>query len=76
MRGGANTGSIFDYQQDRASWSDSDGIPRDPDWRPLESNEAALPTGAVGVVDYTLDFYAGSEPYYWRRKKSAEQAAS
>lgn len=43
---------------------------------PSVTHEAALPTGEVGIVDYTLDYYADGEPYYWRKKNSAEQAAS
>lgn len=66
MRGGANGGSIFDYQQESVSWNLPCDLPRDPDWRLLEPNEAALPNGENGIVDYTLDYYSGRQPYYWR----------
>lgn len=65
MRGGANGGSIFDYQSERTTW-DVSGEARDPDWRPLDEDEAPLPSRETGAVDYTLDYYHGREPYYWR----------
>lgn len=66
MRGGANSGSIFDYQQESESWIIPCGLRRDPNWRLLEPNEAALPNGENGIADHTLDYYSGREPYYWR----------
>lgn len=66
MRGGANSGSIFDHQQESPSWNHPNNLPRDPDWRLLKPNEAALPNGEIGSVDYTLDHYLGKSPYYWR----------
>ena len=70
MRGGANGGSIFDYQQGSDSWSIDESIARDPAWRPLRSDEAPLPTGEVGSDDYRLDYYGGGDPYYWRNQTS------
>jgi hypothetical protein len=70
MRGGANSGSIFDYQRDSDTWRMDESIARDPDWRPLRLDEAPLPSGEVGAIDYKLDFYGDSEPYYWRNKTS------
>jgi hypothetical protein len=67
MRGGANGGSIFDYQQRRADWRAPGDAARDPDWRPLSRDEAALPSGQEGEVDYRLEYYHGADPYYWRR---------
>src|SRR5687767_420688 len=32
MRGGANTGSIFDYQQESNTWRITEADVRDPDW--------------------------------------------
>ena len=75
MRGGANTGSIFDYQQERNTWRITEADVRDPDWRPLHQDEAALASGETGSIDYTLDYYSDKEPYYWRNNKEAEQAA-
>jgi hypothetical protein len=75
MRGGANTGSIYDYQQEETmvKWAevekDEDGndvLERDPTWRPMRSDEAQLPDNEVGATDYELDYYHGEEPYYWR----------
>lgn len=66
MRGGANSGSIFDYQQESASWNLPCNLPRDSNWRRLEPNEAALASGENGSVDHTLDHYLGKPPYYWR----------
>ena len=74
MRGGANGGSIFDYQQEEqmAKWvieKNEDGhdvLERDPDWRPMRPDEAQLPDDEVGDTDYKLDYYHGEEPYYWR----------
>ena len=70
MRGGANSGSIFDYQRDSDTWRMDESIARDPDWRPLRLDEAPLPSGEVGAIDYKLDFYGDSEPYYWRNNTS------
>ena len=47
-------------------------ISREPDWRPLASNEALLPSGEIGSLDYTLDYYGDKEPYYWRYNEEAE----
>ena len=65
MRGGANGGSIFDYQKEQATWDVSEET-RDSDWRPLGEEEAPLPSREAGTVDYSLDYYHGGEPYYWR----------
>ena len=73
MRGGANTGSIFDYQQQSDTWNITEGDVRDPDWRPMHSDEAALESGEIGSIDYTLDYYGDKEHYYWRYNKEAEQ---
>ena len=67
MRRGANTRSIFDYQQEREGWKITNSDVRDPAWRPMFPDEAALDSGETGSVDYTLDYYRGGEPYYWRR---------
>jgi len=66
MRGGANSDSIFDYQQSSKQWQPNPHLKRDPDWRLLEENEALLPSGEVGAVDYDLDYYGERPPYYWR----------
>ena len=65
MRGGANGGSIFDYQQELGN-VECIGIARDPGWRPLRHDEASLPNRELGKVDYSLDFYGEKAPYYWR----------
>ena len=66
MRGGANGGSIFDYQKDHSDWVTPDQFQRDPGWRPLASTEAVLPSGQEGEVDYALNYYGDLPPYYWR----------
>ena len=73
MRGGANTGSIFDYQQRSDTWTITDTDIRDPNWRPLHPDEAKLESGEIGTIDYSLDYYGESEPYYWRHESQAEQ---
>jgi hypothetical protein len=65
MRGGANGGSIADYQNGRESWSFA-SFERDAGWRPLHTDEAPLHSDDEGVVDYQLDYFAGRPPYYWR----------
>ena len=65
MRGGANGGSIVDYQKGHESW-DVSGHVRDQGWRPLRDDEALLKNVVEGFVDYSLDYYHGEEPYYWR----------
>lgn len=72
MRGGANGGSIWDYQQDLAEELPGIDMPRDLHWRPLREDEARLPGGNVGAVDYGLDYYQGAAPYYWRRSQDGE----
>lgn len=76
MRGGANTGSIHDYQQESNTWRITETDARDPAWRPLHPDEAVLASGEIGSIDYTLDYYGDKEPYYWRNNKDAEQAAT
>jgi Cysteine-rich CPCC len=66
MRGGANGGSIYDYQQRQPTWKPPTELTRDPEWRPLAAEEAALPSGEAGAVDYRLEYYHGADPYYWR----------
>ncbi len=73
MRGGANGGSIFDYQQNREAWVINEKHNRDPFWRPLRPTEAALENGEVGICDYDLDYYHEREPYYWRQDNFIEQ---
>lgn len=73
MRGGANGGSIFDYQQERDKWEVSETDIRDPLWRLLRSNEAPLENGQIGAVDYNLDYSGDKEPYYWRHDNNEEQ---
>ena len=73
MRGGANGGSIFDYQLQHEEWSTDCEEARDPEWRLLRADEAPLPSGEDGEVDYKLDFYDGRDPYYWRGNQEAEQ---
>jgi hypothetical protein len=75
MRGGANGGSIFDYQQDSDTWTITDADIRDADWRPMRPDEASLESGEIGSIDYTLDYYGDQEPYYWRYNEEAEQAS-
>src|SRR5436853_6532535 len=65
MRGGANGGSILDYQKGSKAWAPGPSLLRDPGWRMLGPQEAALANGEEGVVDYTLDYYQGRQPYYW-----------
>lgn len=65
MRGGANGGSVFDYQQSYKEWY-LDPENRDPGCRPLGQQEAAMDDGSEGKLDYSLDYYKGKEPYYWR----------
>src|SRR5207253_1215864 len=67
MRGGANGGSIFDYQKSSDQWKPSPSLMRDSGWRLLAPDEAPLPTGEEGIVDYTLNYYGGRSPYYWRQ---------
>jgi len=76
MRGGANTGSIFDYQQNKEGWIHPDYIPRDPLWRPLDLNEAPLTSGEIGAIDCSLDYYGQGEPYYWRKNTNAQQVGT
>ena len=76
MQGGANGGSIFDYQQQRDDWTMSDTDVRDSTWRPLRPDEAALENGEVGICDYSLDYYGDKEPYYWRHDAGAEPSAA
>lgn len=66
MRGGANRGSIFDYQREHEGWIEPSGVPRDPGWRLLAATEAELPSGQEGEVGYSLDYYQGAPPYHWR----------
>ena len=69
MKGGANGGSIFDYQKDYLCW-EVNPMERDPDWRLLEKDEASLPSNLESELDYSLDYYAGGPPYYWRVKNA------
>ena len=73
MRGGANTGSIFDCQQRRDSWRITESDIRDPNWRPMDPGEAQLESGEVGANDCTLDYYGDREPYYWRHEPSYDR---
>jgi len=66
MRGGANGGSIYDFQQRHEAWRAPSDVSRDPGFRLLGPGEAALPSGQEGEVDYRLEYYHGAEPYYWR----------
>lgn len=76
MRGGANGGSIFDYQQQFEKWNICETGIRDPSWRLLHPTEAPLDNGEVGLCDYSLDYYGSKEPYYWRLDATAEQGAA
>ena len=67
MRGGANGGSIYDYQQRHADWQAPSDVTRDAEFRLLAEDEASLPSGQAGEVDYRLEYYHGADPYYWRR---------
>lgn len=69
MRGGANGGSIFDYQQDLPEDPAPFEFRRDPYWRRLGHDEAQLPNSTLGSVNYDLDYYQGELPYYWRKER-------
>ena len=66
MQGGPNGGSIYDYQKEHADWDPDPDLKRDPGWRLLAPEEAQLENGKEGIVDYSLDYYKGRDPYYWR----------
>jgi len=72
MRGGANSGSIFDYQQRSETWRIAEAGVRDPDWRPMYPDEATLASREIGSMDYTLNYYGDQEPYYWRYKQEGQ----
>lgn len=73
MRGGANGGSLLDYQQRIIAQIPPDvrvygEYKRHPDWRPLAESDYA-PNGATpqSGLEY---FYAATEdaqPYYWQK---------
>ncbi len=75
MRGGANGGSLLDYQQEilkkiPAEIKESDGYFRGSDWRPLRSEDYSdqenIPKNGLG---YFLSATECEPSYYWKQDK-------
>lgn len=77
MRGGANGGSLKEYQDSALrdlppSVEEYQGYVRHPDWRPLRDDECVAPSEpSGGGVAYFRGALADTPPYYWEldRKK-------
>lgn len=78
MIGGANGGSLHEYQQIAlkdypSTITTTDGFMRDPEWRPLNTSElVASPNQPQSGIQYFESAVEDSPQYYW--KKNIENA--
>ncbi len=75
MKGGANGGSLKEYQQDAlldypVGVTEADGHVRDSRWRPLRDEECTEPSRpSGGGVAYFNEAASDSPTYYWLVKR-------
>jgi len=73
LRGGANGGSLKEYQDDilkehPLDVKEVDGFIRDPDWRPLKEKECIVKDTKKGTgVNYFTAACNTEASYYWKR---------
>jgi hypothetical protein len=79
MRGGANGGSLWDYQQEivkeiSVDVKEYEGYIRDSSWRPLQPKEPKENKDAPrSGIEYFLSATEETRPYYWE-KDNIEQS--
>lgn len=72
MRGGANGGSLFEYQQEILSEvpfevKEHNGYTRSPDWRPLRPEDCVIKADAPNSgLEYFFSAAEESPDYYWK----------
>jgi len=73
MRGGANGGSLFEYQQQilkevPAEVNEHQGCVRSQDWHPLRPEDCVTDANAPrSGLGYFLSATEDSPPYYWKK---------